>query len=132
MMIVPTYVGPSQIEGVGIFAAAPIKSGDAIWALEEKFDLLFPVNELAGLPDLQRQFLERYGYPHMTRPDMFVLEFDNGRFMNHCEQPNTDIAAGEELTCNYAEFDPTFEMLPGRTFLNASVVQEMRGMAAAE
>jgi hypothetical protein len=44
--------------------------------------------------------------------------------MNHQDLPNTeykeivrgyalrDIAAGEELTCNYAEFDQTFNLLP--------------------
>ena len=50
-------------------------------------------------------------------------EVDNGRFMNHDEQPNTDftnptvgfatrdIAKGEELTCNYSEFAPGFEFI---------------------
>lgn len=129
MMIVPTYVGPSDIEGVGIFAAAPIKAGDTIWLLEERFDLLIAVGDLTGLADVQRTFIERYGYPHMTRPGIVVLEFDNGRFMNHSDCPNTDfrnaeiayatcdIAEGEEITCNYGEFDPTFEMQPGRKFL---------------
>ncbi len=128
MMIVPTYVGPSEIEGVGIFASAQIKAGDPVWILEEKFDLLLPVNELAFLPDIQRQFIERYGYPHMVRPGIIVLEYDNGRFMNHSDTPNTDfrnaeiawalrdIGVGEELTCNYSEFDPGFEMQPGRIF----------------
>lgn len=131
MMIVPTYVGPSEIEGVGIFAAAAITAGDPIWILEEKFDLLMPLDQLGSLPELQRQFIERYGYPHMTKPGVIVLEFDNGRFMNHSDVPNTDfrnaeiawatcdIAEGEELTCNYAEFDPSFEMLPGRNFVAA-------------
>ncbi len=135
MMIVPTYVGPSAIEGVGIFSAAPIKAGTAIWMLEEKFDLLVPVEELASLPDLQREFIERYGYPHMTRSGLIVLEFDNGRFMNHSPAPNTDfrqpeigwairdIEAGEEITCNYAEFDPSFVMLPGRNFMASHAAQ---------
>ena len=51
---------------------------------------------------------------------MVVLDSDNGRFMNHTLTPNTDfrifdkgyalfdIAQGEELTCNYHEFDPNF------------------------
>jgi len=128
MMIVPTYVGPSEIEGVGIFASAQIKAGDPVWILEEKFDLLLPVNELAFLPEIQRQFIERYGYPHMVRPGIIVLEYDNGRFMNHSDTPNTDfrnaeiawalrdIGVGEELTCNYSEFNQGFEMQPGRIF----------------
>lgn len=143
MMIVPTYVGPSEIEGVGVFAAAPIRSGDTIWILEEKFDLLLPMADLAGLPDVQRQFLERYGYPHMTKAGILVLEFDNGRFMNHTETPNTDfrrpdiawairdIAAGEEITCDYAEFDPSFEMLPGRSFVAPPVMTSVGAGARA-
>jgi SET domain-containing protein len=51
--------------------------------------------------------------------------------MNHSGSPNTDftkpdmawairdIAEGEEITCNYAEFDPSFTMLPGRNFIAA-------------
>lgn len=118
MMIVPNYVGPSPIEGVGIFAAIPIHAGQAIWVLEDKFDLLLTQEEVAALGPLQRDFVERYGYRHMTQQGLMVLEYDNGRFMNHSERPNTDfrdpemgyatldIAAGEELTCNYGEFDP--------------------------
>lgn len=128
MMIVPTYVGPSMIEGIGIFAAAPIEAGQPVWTLAEKFDLLLSTADVLNLSQLQRDFVERYGYPHMTRSGLTVVEFDNGRFMNHSDAPNTDftdpnmgwairdIAAGEELTCNYSEFDPGFVMLPGRSF----------------
>jgi uncharacterized protein len=128
MMTVPTYVGPSTIEGVGVFAAEPVRAGTVIWRLEERLDLLLPVDEVERLDPLQRTFIERYGYPHMTREGILVLEFDNGRFMNHSPAPNTDftdaekgwairdIAAGEEITCDYSEFDPTFVMQPGRNF----------------
>lgn len=131
MMIVPTYVGPSTIEGVGVFASEPIAAGSAIWVLDDSLDLLLSNDQLAQLPALQRDFIERYGYPHMTHRGLTVLEFDNGRFMNHSEQANTDfrdpatgwairdIAAGEEITCNYAEFDPSFVMQPGRNFCAA-------------
>ena len=131
MMTVPTYVGPSPIEGVGIFATAPIAAGTAIWELSDDLDLLLTREQLARLPDLQRGFIERYGYPHMSQPQLTVLEFDNGRFMNHSPAPNTDftrpevgyairdIAAGEELTCDYGEFDPSFVMQPGRSFVGA-------------
>ena len=132
MMTVPTYVGPSQIEGVGIFAAEAISAGTAIWELSDDLDLLLTREQLARLPDLQRVFIERYGYPHMSQPQLTVLEFDNGRFMNHSVTPNTDftrpevgyairdIAAGEELTCDYREFDPSFTMQPGRSFVGVA------------
>ena len=128
MLMVPTYVGPSRIEGVGVFAARPIRTGETVWILDERFDLLIPQGDLGGLSTLHRDFLERYGYPHMTCPGILVLEFDNGRFMNHSENPNTDfrrpdmawatraIDEGEEITCNYADFDPSFVLQDGRQF----------------
>lgn len=132
MMIVPNYVGPSAIEGVGVFAAEPIAAGAAIWELSDDLDLLLTRQQLTRLPALQRDFIERYGYPHMSQPQLTVLEFDNGRFMNHSATPNTDftrpeigyairdIAIGEELTCDYREFDPSFTMQPGRSFVAAN------------
>lgn len=127
-MIVRNYVGPSAIEGVGIFAGEAIPKGAVIWTLDDRYDLLLTAVEIEAMDPLQRDFVDRYGYPHMTRPGLIVVEYDNGRFMNHSEEPNTDftdpvlgyatrnIAAGEEITCNYRDFDPTFVMQPGRMF----------------
>lgn len=124
MMVVSTYVGPSQIEGIGIFANEPIKAGSLIWVFNEGFDLIVSRAQLTDAPEHLVTFFERYAYPHHSEPEKFVLEFDHGRFMNHQEQPNTDfrelingyairdIAAHEELTCNYSEFDPTFILQP--------------------
>ena len=68
-------------------------------------------------------YIARYSYPHLEMPGVVVVDSDNGRFMNHSMQPNTDfrvfdkgyalvdIAAGEEITCNYHEFDPGFREL---------------------
>lgn len=128
MMLVRTYLAPSRIEGVGLFAAEPIAAGAWIWRLEPDFDRLLPNAEVGGLPALLQEFVERYSYPYPHDPAQLIVEMDNGRFMNHSEKPNTvfsdpdrgfalvDIAADEELTCNYGEFDPGFEMLPGRSF----------------
>lgn len=120
MMLVRTYLSNSKIEGVGIFAAEPIKAGDIIWRLEPKFDVFFTEADIEKLPPHMQDFIDRYTYPHLRMPGVFILEADNGRFMNHSETPNTDftgfdqgfatrdIAQGEEITCNYHEFDPTF------------------------
>lgn len=133
MMLIDTFVAPSPIEGVGIFTAVDIGSGQAIWRFDPLFDIVLNAANVESLNTVQRQYLERYGYPHMRRPGMIVLESDNGRFMNHHEQPNTvfvdpdvgfakrAIRAGEELTCNYAEFDPAFQIMPGRLFVNGGI-----------
>jgi SET domain-containing protein len=129
MILVPTYVGPSEIEGVGVFAATPVAKGTRIWVLDESFDRVLDEDDVARLGPPQREFVERYGYPHSRDPRLTIVEIDNGRFMNHSGRPNTDfrnpaagyalrdIAEGEELTCDYEEFAPGTEMLPGRRFV---------------
>jgi SET domain-containing protein len=124
MLLVDTFVGPSVIEGVGVFAAEPIPAGRIIYRFDPLFDRLISPAELATFPESIRHFILRYTYPHPADKSLVVLDVDNGRHMNHSLHPNTDfrdatfgyairdIAAGEEITCNYAEFEPDFEMLP--------------------
>jgi SET domain-containing protein len=131
MLLVPTYVRPSRVEGVGVFAAEPIPAGTLIWRLDDQLDRLIHRRDVASQPDSMRQFIERYAYPYPHDPDYLIVELDNGRFMNHSDEPNTvfsdpdagfmlrAIAADEELFCNYSEFDPGFEMLPGRVYEEA-------------
>jgi uncharacterized protein len=88
--------------------------------MDPRFDHFLHESELASLPPQMRDFMSRYSYPHIEKPGVFVLNSDNGRFMNHTLTPNTDfrsfnegyaltdIEAGEELTCNYHEFIPAF------------------------
>lgn len=124
MMLIPTYVAPSDVEGVGVFASEPIKKGTLIWRYEPSFDRLVPAAWLDEQSATMQDFLRKYAYPAHDQPDMLVIEIDNGRFMNHTTAPNTDfkkviegyalrdIAPGEELLCNYSEFDPEFALLP--------------------
>ncbi|MBI1393972.1 MAG: SET domain-containing protein-lysine N-methyltransferase [Alphaproteobacteria bacterium] len=124
MLLVHTYAGPSLVEGVGVFAAEPIAKGALIWRFEPTFDRLAPAELMeTGEPAVQ-EFLRKYAYPAAHAPGMLIVELDNGRLMNHSDEPNTDfssplggyalrdIAAGEELLCNYGEFAPEFELLP--------------------
>jgi uncharacterized protein len=128
MMLVPTYIAPSSIEGVGIFAAEDISAGQEIWKFDPTFDRIFTTEEICRLEPVQHDYIERYGYSHMTDRSLTIVEADNGRFMNHCNCPNTDftrpdvgyaivdIPAGTEITCDYSEFEPQFRMQPGRFF----------------
>ena len=129
MMLIPTYVAPSRIEGVGVFAAEDIPAGSMIWRLDPRLDRLLSEQEIALLPPVHQAFVERYGYPSPHDRSLTIVELDNGRFMNHSTTPNTrfsdpdegftriPIPAHQELTCDYSEFDPSFRMLPGRIFV---------------
>ncbi len=123
MLLVKTYVAQSAVEGVGLFAAEPIPAGTQIWRLEPAFDRLFSEEMYQAMPPVQRELVQRYGFPSPDLPGIFIYEVDNGRFMNHSDTPNTDfsepigvarvdIAAGEEMTCDYGNFFSGFELLP--------------------
>jgi len=123
MLLVPTYVAPSAIEGLGLFAAQPIAKGTTVWRFDPLLDLVFPEGLLAGYPAGTQAFLRKYGYVQKGTAGYRILDGDNGRFMNHSDRANTDnggetsfasrdIAQGEEITCDYAEFVAGFE--PGR------------------
>ena len=115
MMMVRCYLGPSAIEGLGVFAASDIRKGAVVRLFDDRFDTAYEKEELARVPSHFRDFLERYTYEHPRDPDYLVLDCDEGRFMNHAALPNVeigktrgvatrDIRAGEELTCDYATF----------------------------
>ena len=120
MMLVRTFVAQSDIQGLGVFSAEFVPAGRQLWVLNPKFDVFVYPNEISMLPAHMRDYVARYSYPHLEIPGFVIVDCDNGRFMNHSLTPNTDfrifdkgyalvdIAQGEELTCNYHEFDPGF------------------------
>lgn len=124
MLIVPTLLRPSPIHGIGVFAVDPIRRGEAVWRFDERFYALLDGATIRSLPPVLAELCRVYAWPHMKKPDLWCLDTDNGRFMNHSLAPNTDfrdpdigraiadIAAGEEITCNYFEFDPDYRFGP--------------------
>ncbi|MBS0250397.1 MAG: SET domain-containing protein [Proteobacteria bacterium] len=121
MLMVKTRLGPSDIAGIGLFAAEDIPKGTVTWRFMERFDRLLTEDEMESLPEVARCGLLDHVYLHEAS-GMFVLCADNARFMNHADHPNTegvhepgsiegydiasrDIRAGEEITCDYRTFD---------------------------
>lgn len=121
MMLVRTYLAPSKIEGIGVFAAERISASTLIWKFHKAFDIVLAAECIAALPTVGQEYIARYAYQHKDSGD-WVLCGDNSKFFNHSDKPNTfvvddpetiwqadaalwDIAAGEELTTNYHEFD---------------------------
>lgn len=135
MLLVRTFAGPSAIEGVGVFAADPIAKGTLVWRYDPAFDRLVPASWLETADEIMREFLIRYAYPAPDDPSQLVIEIDNGRLMNHSKSPNTDftairsgiairdIAAGEEIVCDYDEFDPAHELLPSLAAVHSVMSQ---------
>lgn len=114
MFRVPTFLGPSSIHGFGVFTAGPLPGGTLLWEFTPGVDRALREEELQAFPASWREWFERYCY--LNDEGLYIFCGDNARFMNHSGTPNCDdsgvltvtlrdIAAGEELTCDYRIFD---------------------------
>lgn len=120
MLLIPVRVAPSPIEGNGLFTVAPVPAGTPVWQFAPGFDQAFSPAAEAALPLPAREHLRRYAW--IRREDGYaILSGDHACFMNHSGTPNSgmppgaagsgvtvalrDLAAGEELTCDYRAFD---------------------------
>jgi SET domain-containing protein len=115
MFRVPTYVARSSIHGHGVFAAVPIPRGTLVWQFDPGTDWTLTEEEFAAFPEKLRVQMEAWTY--QNEEGDYVLCSDGAKFMNHSFEPNCDdrgwvetvagrdIEAGEELTCDYREFD---------------------------
>lgn len=122
MLLVAVRVDRSLIHGLGAFAVFPIPQGTEVWRFTPGIDLDLDPAALEELPEQGRDTLLHYGYLD-PRLDRFILAVDDARFINHSDEPNLvvdfsrdpygvdlaarDIAAGEELTVDYAWVEGT-------------------------
>ena len=123
MLLVKTVLKPSQIQGVGVFADEDIAPGTPVWQFSSGFDLSIDPAELRRLSGVSRDQFMKYAYVS-KKSGKFILCFDDARFFNHASRPNIcckdptsplnqedvcvalrRIRTGEELTCDYREFD---------------------------
>jgi uncharacterized protein len=105
--------------GYGVYALEPIPAGTIVWTLCQ-LDIILAPPRVAVLPPAYHAVLERYAYT--DGGGRLVLCWDAGRYENHSCDPTTlglaldfdiaarDIAAGEEITCDYACLNLTTPM----------------------
>jgi uncharacterized protein len=116
MLTVKTKLDKSKIAGIGLFADQDIDKDQLVWKNNAGTELAKTPEEFAAFSDYLQNIYKHYGY--MDKVDkLWKLPLDNSRFMNHSENPNLTqvesgdyhatrkISAGEEITCNYHQFD---------------------------
>ena len=108
----PIYFAPSEIHGMGVFAAQEIEAGAVIEICPV---ILFPKAELAAV---RQTVLDDYYFDWGDDGEWFAFALGNGSLYNHSYEPNADygmdfenktidiyclhdIAAGEEIFINY-------------------------------
>jgi hypothetical protein len=102
-----------------LFAAEPIAKGTVVWRRHPAIDVLLSGVDVGSLAPAAREQIEKYTYLDRVLGRL-VLCGDDARFFKHSGAPNCldfpdetggttvaarDIAAGEELTSDYAAFD---------------------------
>ncbi|MDZ4205651.1 MAG: SET domain-containing protein-lysine N-methyltransferase [Patescibacteria group bacterium] len=118
MFLVKTKLGPSKINGIGVFADQDIPQGTIVQKFIEGIDSEITSEIVKALPKLLKNNLLHYAYKHQIN-GQYILNADDARFLNSSENPNLigdglnkeadkagrDIWKGEELTVNYNDFD---------------------------
>lgn len=120
MLLIETRVAPSVIHGLGLFAVKFIPCGKPVWQFQPGFDREFLPAEFATLPSEAQRHLRWFAFLDVVS-GRWNLSGDHACFMNHSSEPNTgailhgclpvitvarrDLAAGEEITCDYFAFD---------------------------
>ncbi len=121
MLLIPTTIGPSFIQGIGLFAATDIPKDTVIWKWDPSLDMEILWSTALTWPQPAQEFLHTYAYRNVEH-QTWMLCGDATRHMNHSFKPNVhsqgpygeditmrDIQKGEELTIDYRQFDPDFE-----------------------
>jgi SET domain-containing protein len=115
MLLIRTLLKPSDIHGLGVFAAEFIPKGTRVWEYREGFDHRVSEEFVEALPEPAQSTLRHYS---ALWGGGYVVSADDARFLNHSESPNLqtfadpdcdvalrDIQIDEELLEDYREFD---------------------------
>ncbi len=116
MFLIKTKLIETAKKGIGVESLQVIPKGSIVWKYCNRFNKVFKEEELNHLTPIEKEFVDTYMYTNEQGD--YVLDLDNSRFMNHSDKPNCsfpydseygyaskDILIGEELTCDYKEFD---------------------------
>jgi len=115
MLTVNTYLAPSTVHGIGLFAAEPIPAGTVVWRFNRHIDKCFSRKTfLAICQGVDQCSLRHLLNSSYRRGGRYYYLTDNARFINHSadhdnivftddytETALRDIAAHEELLENY-------------------------------
>lgn len=114
MMHPHTRLLPVDDTDFGVFATRPLPRGTLVW-VRDPLDQVFTSAEVAAMHPLQEAALRHWTYWEADT-DALILLWDHARYTNHSCEANCrsggyefevavrDIAAGEQLTDDYASF----------------------------
>lgn len=115
MLSVKTYLAPSSVHGIGLFAAEDIPANSTIWQFNKHIDkILSETNFIKICRGLNHHALKHFLNSTYRRGGQYFYLTDNARFINHSDDfsniyfaddfteiASRDIRAHEELLEDY-------------------------------
>jgi SET domain-containing protein len=118
MLLVKTYIAPSEGKGLGLFATEFIPKDTLIWQFVEGFDIKVHKDKYHTLTEVQKQCIDTYFW---KEGDYLYSSCDCSIFQNHSQNPNSvglgedkmialrDIHPNQEIVVDYESFDDDYE-----------------------
>jgi len=118
MLQVKTYLGKSNLEGVGVFADVFIPKGTVIWKYNPYFTYKISAKKISKFTESEKARLKFLPYYWVDKRGNYMIPLDHDRYMNHSREANTesvddnndianrDIQIGEEITVDYRLIRP--------------------------
>jgi SET domain-containing protein len=119
---VKTYLAPSEIEGVGVFALRDLDKGEKLHAdmVPKLYNLSYANVRSKLFPEVKELLLKQWPLivkgSHFAYPTTRIVAY-----MNHSDKPNynaqndtliKDVKKGEEITEDYRKIDVNTKMFP--------------------
>src|ERR1017187_5098618 len=90
MLLIPTELRESKIQGVGVFyiGKEPIPAGKLVWEFQPRFDGAWYDYEVLDLPP-EAQVHLYFNMWKSKHSHLYLLCGDNMKYVNHSKTPNT-------------------------------------------
>lgn len=125
MMHISYTLKESPLHGIGLFAQEKLSKGQLVYTASPLLDVNITQKEFDSLEKSEQDEIKWWGF-FDTPTQMWHVDFDVSKFINHAKEATLtqdpahteaylittrEVAAGEELTQNYLEFESEEDLL---------------------
>ena len=112
MLTINTYLAPSRVHGIGLFAAEFIPAGSPVWKYNRDIDKIFKKEVFLAICNrLDSCSLRHLLNSSYIRGGRYFYLTDNARFINHTEVNDNICFADDYTEIALRDIDPQEELL---------------------
>ena len=112
MLTINTYLAPSPVHGIGLFAAEYIQAGSPVWKFNRYIDKIFKREVFLDICNrLDSCSLHHLLNSSYARGGRYFYLTDNARFINHSEKSDNICFADDYMEIALRDIQPHEELL---------------------